>query len=88
MKDQTGIYEGQFKQSKKHGTGRFIDEKKTLQYDGAWEKDMKHGVGKLTNFGKSQVIQGIWENNQIREVIEFSTYESKSNSGSNQGSGK
>ncbi|EZG43613.1 MORN repeat protein [Gregarina niphandrodes] len=50
-----GEYEGEFKNGKRHGKGRFTFKEKPLangkqrMYEGDWSNDLPHGVGKYTN---------------------------------------
>jgi hypothetical protein len=39
------IYEGNWRENKKHGKGKFVDTDGVSVYRGEWENDMKHGKG-------------------------------------------
>jgi hypothetical protein len=39
------IYEGEWRENKKHGRGKFIEADGRIIYNGDWENDYKHGRG-------------------------------------------
>jgi len=72
------LYEGQFKNNKRHGQGNMIYNDKSV-YEGFWENDERHGSGKITYAGiydsngdrlygwlkRSTFYEGEWINDKI-----------------------
>ena len=62
------LYEGQFKNNKRHGYGRVIYS--SYCYIGQWEKDRQHGFGKQVDV-RGRVLEGLWDrNNFLGEIVE------------------
>ena len=64
------IYEGQFKNNKRHGYGRVIYS--SYYYEGQWENDRQHGWGKQVDTKKKEPLEGLWDrNNFLGELDQF-----------------
>jgi len=57
------VYEGEFKQNKREGTGRYMYANGEV-YEGSWKDDKKHGLGTYTYQNKS-VLTGMWSRGNI-----------------------
>ena len=60
------IYQGDWKDNKKHGKGKFISNNgtKTLVYEGEWEHGNIHGKGKM-KYHNNSVYEGEWKHGKI-----------------------
>lgn len=43
------VYDGWYKEGKRHGQGTAYDANETLEYEGYFKEDLKHGYGKKYN---------------------------------------
>jgi len=56
------VFIGEFKDGKKHGSGKMMYSKEMKQYEGPWVDNLKHGVGLEFNFRTNSKRQGEWKN--------------------------
>jgi len=57
--DEDGYYEGEMKNEKKHGRGKYIWNNKNT-YDGEWENDVPHGHGIYSYYCKDGSHNGVY----------------------------
>ena len=64
--DSGAIYEGDWKDNKKHGKGKYISNNgtTTLVYEGDYQNDVIHGKGKI-KYANNAVYEGEWEHGKI-----------------------
>lgn len=56
------VYEGEFKDGRRHGFGVFTERGTGNVYEGEWHRDLRHGSGVLTSGLKDFIYDGHWEN--------------------------
>jgi hypothetical protein len=66
------VYEGEWKENKKHGSGKFVEAEGGIHY-GHWENDLKHGKGKFLE--NMFMIEGRWDKGILVEMIKFQEYQ-------------
>ena len=64
------IYEGDWRDNRKHGIGKWIDTDRLSLYDGEWENDQKHGRGAFIE-GSSLTNEGVWKEDNLVEMTNF-----------------
>jgi len=70
MKYNNGdIYEGEWREDKKDGKGKFFDKEKNNIFEGVWKDNYKHGRGKIIDKEKNLCIEGKWKNNEKRGIF-------------------
>jgi hypothetical protein len=67
------VYEGDWKENRKHGRGQFIETDGRTVHVGEWENDYKHGKGTFIQKG-AYMIEGIWNKGSLVEMTKFSNY--------------
>ena len=64
------VYDGDWKDNKRHGMGKFIESDQVTEYNGEWEHDCKHGRGTFLQ-KDSYVIEGVWNKGHLVEMTKF-----------------
>jgi hypothetical protein len=54
------IYEGDWRENRKHGKGRLIEVDGFTIYTGEWDNDIKHGKG-IFSQKDTCLIEGVWK---------------------------
>ena len=67
------IYEGDWRENKRHGKGRLIEADGRTLYNGQWDNDTKHGFGTFIQKGAC-IIEGQWKRGSLVEMSNFQTY--------------
>ncbi len=67
------IYDGDWRDNKKHGRGRMIEGDGRSIYNGEWENDLKHGRGTFIQKG-TYIIEGVWNKGSLIEMTQFQNF--------------
>lgn len=64
------IYDGYWKDNKKNGWGKLIEDGGDTVFSGTWVDDLKHGTGTLQQ-RHHYVVDGIWSKGILIEMTKF-----------------